>query len=256
MVTRVPTPAQTSALPPPRGDDPAGDELRKDRPLLLIACLFTVVGGYLDAYAYLAHGHVFANAQTGNVILAAVAASTGQWTRAARHLPPIMAFALGVAVAQWLGVRTEKREFRATLFCQALEIVILAALAVFAERLPDAGVVPTLSFVAALQNTSFSHVGPWSFTSPMTTGNLRGAVSGLTRWLLGRDAARNRGQAIVLGWVCLSFAAGAVGGSACTRREAGYALLPCLVLVAAGFVLTWRERHRRQRPPQPALPSA
>ena len=256
MVTRMPTPAPNPSLPLLRGDDPADDELRKNRPLLVIACLFTVVGGYLDAYAYLAHGHVFANAQTGNVILSAVAAAAGQWTQAVRHLPPIMAFALGVAVAQWLGVRTKKRDFHATLFCQALEIVILAALAVFAERLPDAGVVPTLSFVAALQNTSFSHVGPWSFTSPMTTGNLREAVSGLTLWLLGRDAARSRGQAIVLGWVCLSFAAGAVGGSACTRRDAGHALLPCLVLVAAGFVLTWRERHRRQCSPRPVPPSA
>ena len=221
------------------------DELHQNLPLLVIACLFTVVGGYLDAYAYLAHGHVFANAQTGNVILLAVAATAGQWSQAARHLPPIVAFALGVAAAQRLGVRTQKREFRATMWCQGIELALLAGLAAAAGHLPDACVVPTISFVAALQNTSFSRVGPWSFTSPMTTGNLRKAVSGLTLWWMGRDPVRNKGQAIALAWICLSFLAGAIGGSACTRWAAGHALLPCIALVAAGLFLTWRQRHLR-----------
>ena len=39
----------------------------------------------------------------------------------------------------------------------------------------DASVVPLISFVATLQNTSFDRVGPWPFNSAMTTGNLRNA---------------------------------------------------------------------------------
>lgn len=35
----------------------------------LIAVLLAVVGGSLDAYSYVARGHVFANAQTGNIVL-------------------------------------------------------------------------------------------------------------------------------------------------------------------------------------------
>ena len=42
--------------------DAGDDHPDEDRSLLRIACLFAVAGGYLDAYAYLAHGHVFANA--------------------------------------------------------------------------------------------------------------------------------------------------------------------------------------------------
>ena len=34
----------------------------------LIAVLLAVVGGSLDAYSYVARGHVFANAQTGNIV--------------------------------------------------------------------------------------------------------------------------------------------------------------------------------------------
>src|SRR5580658_5472988 len=89
--------------------------------LLLLACLFATVGGYLDAYSYLAHGHVFANSQTGNVIFFSVYASESEWGKAARHLPPIIAFSIGVAVAKLLGSRPTKDSLRATMVCQAVE---------------------------------------------------------------------------------------------------------------------------------------
>src|ERR1700684_1464270 len=116
-------------------------------------------------HTYLAHGHVFANAQTGNVVLFSVFASGGQWAQAARHLPPIAAFALGGAAAQLLGVRPQERGFRGTLICQALDLVTLAVLAAVGARLPDACVVPMISFVAAIQFTSFRSIGSWSLHS-------------------------------------------------------------------------------------------
>src|ERR1700733_3321167 len=97
------------------------EELRPVLGVLIIACLFAVAGGYMDAYSYLAHGHVFANAQTGNVVLFSVDASQGHWSQAIRHLPPIIAFSLGVAVEKWLGVHAERQILRATLLCQAFE---------------------------------------------------------------------------------------------------------------------------------------
>ena len=211
--------------------------------LLGIACLFAVVGGYLDAYSYLTHGHVFANAQTGNVVFLALAASSGQWEDAARHLPPIAAFACGVAAAKRMGVQPRKRTFHATLLCQACEGMILGGLAV-ARHLPDACAVSIISFVAALQNTSFNAIGPWSFNTAMTTGNLRDAVSGFLLWIMGRDPAENRRKAIALGAICLTFFLGAAAGGGYTRWDGDHALWPCVGLVATGFLLTWRERNR------------
>ena len=34
-----------------------------------LGILLAIVGGYLDAYTYLSRGHIFANAQTGNIVL-------------------------------------------------------------------------------------------------------------------------------------------------------------------------------------------
>jgi len=228
----------------PEGSVAPNGLTRGNSVLLFVACLFATVGGYLDAYSYLAHGHVFANAQTGNVIFFSVYASQGEWAKAARHLPPIIAFCIGVAVAKLLGVRSPKDSLRATTVCQAFEFAILAALAVVGTHLPDASVVPMISFVAALQNTSFNRIGAWEFNSAMTTGNLRIATASLILWIVGRGTMENRSQAIALGLICLSFLVGGLCGGAYTRLEPENALVPCVTVVAAGFMLTWRERRR------------
>jgi uncharacterized membrane protein YoaK (UPF0700 family) len=215
--------------------------------LFVIACLFAVAGGYMDAYSYLAHGHVFANAQTGNFVFFSVYASGGQWGRAARHLPPIVAFSLGVVVSKLLGLHSHEDSFRVTLLCQGVELSILAALAVVGDRLPNVCVVPIISFVAALQNTSFDRVGSWPFNSAMVTGNLRDAISGLVLWIAGREPVENRRKAITLGLICISFVAGALCGGGYTRLGVGHALLPCLAVVAAASLLTWR-KHRMHIP--------
>ena len=225
------------------------DPLIEPRPvlrLLVVACLFAVAGGYMDAYSYLAHGHVFANAQTGNFVLFSVEASQGHWSQAVRHLPPIAASSLGVAVATWLAVHAERGILRATLFCQAFELAILAALAAVGARLPDASVVPLLSFVAALQYTSLNRVGAWPFSSAMMTGNLRDVTASLVQWSAGRETAANRSKAITLTLICVSFVIGALCGGCYTRLNGVHALVPCVVIVATGFLLTCWERRRAQ----------
>lgn len=66
---------------------------------LRFALLITGASGFLDAYTFLARGGVFANAQTGNVILLALNLAQGHLHQALAHLGPIVAFVLGVALA-------------------------------------------------------------------------------------------------------------------------------------------------------------
>ena len=122
---------------------------------------------------------------------------------------------------------------------------ILVGLASFAGRY----VVPAISFFAALQDTGFGQVDPWSSTSPMNIGKLRKATAGLTLWLMRHEPVRHRDQPPILGWMCLSFLVGARGGCPCTLWSERYALLPCMVLVTVGFLLTWRVCRRRQQLP-------
>ena len=219
--------------------------LRSLSGMFAIASLFAIVGGFLDAYSYLARGHVFANAQTGNVVLFGVRAAAGNWTSAWKTLPSILAYMCGVAVARLLRVRPQKQTFRATLICQALELLVLLVLLFFGRFVPDFCAVPLIAFSAALQNTSFSNIGPWQFNSAMTTSNLRNAVSGWVQLALGETDPKLRGEAIVGSVILLCFAAGALLGGVCTLRLPACPLLPAVVLAAAGTLLTIRERERR-----------
>ena len=57
------------------------------------AAVLALAGGFLDAYTYLCRGQVFANAQTGNMVLLAVRLAEGNWGKAFHYLMPILAFA-------------------------------------------------------------------------------------------------------------------------------------------------------------------
>ncbi len=230
--------------PTPKPETSAADSapaVRSVFALLLIACLFTVVGGFMDGYSVTAY-HVFATAQSGNVVYLATDAAAQDWPNALRHLPPIGTYILGMIIGRLLGAQTQKHTFRATLICQAMELSVLLLLVFAKTHLTASWVVPSLSFCSALQNVSFAVVGPWKINTSMTTGNIRAAVSGLVLWFLKRKPRENRGRVIVASCIVLSFTLGALLGSLNTRLNPKHALTPCIFMVTLGMSVTWRQR--------------
>lgn len=63
---------------------------------LRLGLLLAVVGGFLEAYTFLSRGGVFANCETGNLVLLGLYLAQGQMARAMTYLPPILAFFCGV----------------------------------------------------------------------------------------------------------------------------------------------------------------
>ena len=214
---------------------------------LAVAALLTVSGGFLDAFTYVGHGHVFANAMTGNVVLLGVFGAAGNWSQALRHIPPIIAFLLGVFSAHLIGRASPRLLLRHPgLACLLLEILFLCGAAWLPPSFPDLWLVLGLSFVAALQNSSFTTVEAWSYNSVMTTGNLRRFADGL--FLAFQPGQRGEGlrQARAFGIVCAHFLLGAIAGAACTPRLGNLALLIPAALL--GLVLLRIHRALRVRP--------
>ena len=69
----------------------------------LLSSLLALSGGFQDAYTYNVRDKVFSNAQTGNVVLMSQHLMQGEWQRALHYLFPVLAFALGVLVAEQIG---------------------------------------------------------------------------------------------------------------------------------------------------------
>ena len=207
-----------------------------------VAALLAVAGGFLDAYTYLCRGGVFANAQTGNMVLLAVRASEGRWQEAAAYLAPILAFALGVLVAE--GVRTchhSRGPFHWRHTVLGAEILVLAAASLLPTGTLDGVVNVSVSFVCALQVEAFRKVRGYPFASTMCTGNLRSGTDALYHVILAHDRDLLRRSGCYFGVIACFLTGAALGGVLAPRLPQGAALAAAL-FQAAAFLLMWDRR--------------
>jgi uncharacterized membrane protein YoaK (UPF0700 family) len=201
---------------------------------LLVACLLSMSGGFLDAFTWLSLGGVFANSQTGNVVFLGMYAALGQWHEAVHHIPPILAFLTGA----WVATR-----LRAPLLCLVGEIVSLAAVMLLLHRLPGPFAIVTMSFGVALQTASFRQVERWKYLSVTVTGNLLRAVEQL---ISVADPEGARGARTML-TVCLMFLFGAVAGAFVTAHLAANSLVVPLGLLMSTLWFCCRYRYLRHQ---------
>jgi uncharacterized membrane protein YoaK (UPF0700 family) len=206
---------------------------------LAVAAVLAASGGFLDGFTYLGHGHVFANAMTGNVVILGINAATGHWNQAIAHVYPIAAFLMGVAVAQVFHVpRVQQHVPHATLASLALEIFFLGIGGCFAPEFASTFLVLGISFVAALQSSTFRLAGKWSYNSTMTTGNLRIFSEALFQILFGTRDTDSADKVKVFGTLCATFLAGAVAGGLSTAAFHNRALwIVDILLLALWFWL-------------------
>jgi uncharacterized membrane protein YoaK (UPF0700 family) len=202
------------------------------------ACALAAAGGSIDACVYIDHGHVFAAAQTGNIVLMAIQAASGRLVLAARHLPSVIAFCAGVVASRLVasGLRLTRIVDSRT---PRLAFVALAFLALaLADRgLSDGAVTASVAFAAAFQISSYSRLEGWSFNTAMTTGNLWHAVSAATDAWTSRTGKDDLRKAAALGLLVLSFAFGALAGGWAATRWRDEALLLTSALAGCAVIL-------------------
>lgn len=174
---------------------------------LFPVALLTLSGGLQDTYTYLRRGRVFANAQTGNIVLLGQSLFDGDWARAARYLLPVLAFALGVAAAEWLRVRLPHWQ-RRVLMGEILLLFLVGFIPHSLDQLANA----LVSFSCAMQVQAFRKVEGFAFASTMCIGNLRSGMESLCAFLRTGDR-RERRKARLYFLVILLFALGAELGS-------------------------------------------
>lgn len=180
---------------------------------LISATLLAATGGLLDAVVYNLHGHVFANAATGNVILLGISLVSQDWLQAGRHLVPVLAFVLGVVASRLLRLLPH---LRAGLSVLALEMLVLFVAGLLKPSFPQMAFTALIAFVSAFQVSTFRRVGRFAYNSTFITGNLRECTDGFVSSLLDPDPKlrrRERARARKLAGICLFFLIGAIVGT-------------------------------------------
>jgi uncharacterized membrane protein YoaK (UPF0700 family) len=155
--------------------------------------LLAGTGGFLDAYTFVGRGGVFANAQTGNIVLLAVAAGERHWQAALLHVPPILAFMLGVALAETLARPAARRTVRRPArFVLVAEIVVLVIVGALPAQVPNQVVTAAIAFTSAPQISTFRSLQGIDYSTALTTSNLRTLVAKAYRWRADHDATAGR----------------------------------------------------------------
>jgi uncharacterized membrane protein YoaK (UPF0700 family) len=191
------------------------------------------VGGALDAFTYLGHGHVFANAMTGNVVLLGLNAVQGDWRQSLQHLLPILSFFLGVSTAKAINLRLVfNRIGNPDLAALNLEITIFAILGCLPASAPNLLITISVAFAASLQTATFRTVEGRSYNSTFTTGNLLTLSEDAFVWLVRKRSAALRRPAQVFAIICGAFLLGTLAGGLTTTHLYNKTLWPvCCVLL-------------------------
>lgn len=197
---------------------------------LLLNLLLACSGGFQDAYTYIGRGHVFANAQTGNIVLLSTNLLSGNVTLVLHYLLPVLAFAGGIFFADFLRMFHQGRitsHWRQTVLLW--EIGILLVVGFIPSSMHDIANM-LVSFSCAMQVETFRKVNGRAYASTMCIGNLRSCMAALSECLLNGKKEKWSAVTDYLS-VIVVFAIGAGAGGILT---AGYGL--CMIWVSP-FIL-------------------
>ena len=198
------------------------------------AVFIILSGGFQDAYTYCCRGGVFANAQTGNIVLMSSALFRGDWGAVVKYLVPVLSFLLGIAVAELVHVhyrRQEKIHWRQIVLIE--EIILLFIVGFIPEYLgPLANAL--VSFVCALQVQTFHKIHGQPYASTMCIGNMRSGMESLCAWFRSRDR-ETLVRALTYFGVIGVFAVGAGLGSVLSTMTGQGTIWVCCGLLSVSF---------------------
>ena len=201
-----------------------------------LGILLALSGGLMDAYSYLFRGEVFANAQTGNILLCSVALSQGEWGVAVQYAFPVLAFGLGILmtflIRQRFRNRTNRIHWRQLGVLAEILLLTVAFLPQQANLLANS----LISLACGFQVEAFRKIHGNAIATTMaieTCGRRVSCRSGIRLFRKQEDL-----WAITYLPVVLAFALGAVLGNLAIAQWGTWAILgsSALLLVCFGLM--------------------
>lgn len=153
----------------------------------LMVAFLSLSGGLQDAYTYVFRGNVFANAQTGNIVLLSQNIISRKWGGAIHYLIPLISFAIGIIAAEMVRARfKQSRKIHWRQLVLILEILLLFAVAFLPSQF-NIIANAIVSFSCAMQVQTFRKVNGYPFASTMCIGNIRSGMDSLYAYIRTRD---------------------------------------------------------------------
>lgn len=206
-----------------------------------LGIVLALAGGFMDAYSYIGRDGVFANAQTGNILLTGVHLSEGNLALAARYLVPVLCFAAGIVASDFVHERISSRlHWRQVTVL--VEAVIFCLVSFLSENL-NLTANCLISFACGMQVESFRKIHGRGMATTMCIGNLRSALQSVDDYVLTHERGFLESSLLYFGAI-LCFVCGAVLGNWCLDLMGLHATLVCAGLLVLAFALMLIDREK------------
>lgn len=228
--------------------EPLTDNIHPDLQMsesFLTAVFLSLSGGLQDAYTYMYRQKVFANAQTGNIVLLSQSLYEKNWPVALHYFVPLFSFVLGVAVAEI--IRQSFQKWQAIHWRQIVlisEILLLFAVGFIPENL-NILANALVSFSCAMQVHTFRKIAGYAFSSTMCIGNMRSGMEALITYIRTHDRPMLK-KALCYWKIIILFGIGAgLGGHLVPVFRAKTIWISCALLLV-GFCLMFINSERAE----------
>ena len=214
---------------------------------MLTASFVILSGGLQDAYTYLCRGKVFANGQTGNIVLMAVHAFAGEWGRVLHYLVPLCFFALGVFAAELMHQKLQNLQRLHWRQLVVLGEVLLLFAVGFLPQSQNLLANAIVSFSCAMQVQAFRKVNGYAFASTMCIGNLRSGMESLCAYGKTKDKKILRKSGNYFGIIFLFAVGAALGGHMIGYIGARTIWISCIILLIS-FLCMFIKEEKKEHP--------
>lgn len=188
----------------------------------------------MDAYSYICRDEVFANAQTGNIILFGINLSEGNYELSLRYLFPIVAFIFGIVLTDMIKYKFRKKFFHWKQIAILIEAIVLAIVAFMPQNM-NLFANSITSLACAIQVESFRTIRGNGVATTMCIGNLRSATENLCNYINTKDVSKIKNGLIYYS-IILFFVFGAISGKYFIKILNEKAILICSLIHILVFI--------------------
>lgn len=207
---------------------------------IAVGIFLALSGGFMDAYSYINRGKVFANAETGNIILMALKVCEGKFFEAVNYLIPIISFAVGVAICEIIKYRKERINMihwrQILVLFEIFAFIVVGFLPQEMNRVANA----IISMISGIQFATFPKIRGTAIATTMCTGNLKTGTQNMYRGIkTGDRSAIEKG---LYYYVCiLVFIAGTAIGYFAVKLMAEKAIFLAALAMINIFIMMFKE---------------
>lgn len=197
-----------------------------------LGIILALSGGFMDAYSYMCRGKVFANAQTGNMLLFGIYLSEGDLSKAFQYLMPIAAFGLGIYLTDFIRAKQINRLHWRQILVLVEAVVLFGVSFIYQDLLANS----LISFACGIQVEAFRKIHNNGIATTMCIGNLRSAIQNFFdyRYLQKKDKLKS---SLIYSIIIFIFIIGATLGNICVQYFDKKAIIGSSILLLAAFML-------------------